>query len=137
MKAMLDRKSPFGEDFQLNFLVNAIKQLGAYKFHFVDMKTIKQSRELIDGKVYKAIENVKLFHTRGVNKRQLLLDLGRQPQLKCKQPRDADEIEREPKVFKLHTITKVDNYGCATDIKDLLEERLEERRERSRSKSVL
>ena len=55
----------------------------------------------------------------------------------CQKTSEVNEIQKESKKFKLHTITKVESYGSKDEVHECLEERKGQRLERSRSKSLL
>ena len=66
----------FTVQYQLNFLMNGIYKLGKYEFKEIKLGIIFQ-KSFIEGKVYKAIENVNILHFEKHHYRSLVLDIGK------------------------------------------------------------
>ena len=91
--------------------------------------------DYIEGDVLKSIENINAFHMQGAHLKRLVIQLGKQPILLIKDRTFNGNVPKIKK-FQLHTITKVQTFQ-GDELERHNDERHENRKERSRSKSKL
>lgn len=103
----INRQAHFGNQDDLNYLLNEIFIIGKYEFKCLNTSMdFKQFR--VEGKVQKAIENENFFHVNSVHYRSLVLDFGKQPKMVLLHRPFTEDAKQ--KKFLLHQINSVSSY---------------------------